>query len=105
MTSDPGGPAPPAHVHARHSESFYVLEGELALVVGEQELAAGPGTWAHVPAGVPHTFELRGDEPVRFLDIHAPSSGFGDFVRALHTARDEDESAAAARARFDQAPA
>jgi len=104
VTSDPGGPSPPAHVHASHSESFYVLAGELAFVVGEQKLVAGPGTWVHVPAGVPHTFELRGDEQVRFLDVHAPSSGFGDFVRALHNARDEDELAAA-RARFDQAPA
>jgi mannose-6-phosphate isomerase-like protein (cupin superfamily) len=105
VTSDPGGPSPPAHVHARHSESFYVLEGELTFVVGEQALAAGPGTWVHVPAGIPHTFELHGAEQVRFLDIHAPGSGFGDFVRALHNARDEDESAAAARARFDQVPA
>jgi mannose-6-phosphate isomerase-like protein (cupin superfamily) len=105
VTSDPGGPAPPTHAHTRHSESFYVLEGEIAFVVGEQELAAGPGTWMQVPAGVPHTFELRGDEPVRFLDIHTPGSGFGGFVRALHSARDEDESAAAARARFDQVPA
>jgi mannose-6-phosphate isomerase-like protein (cupin superfamily) len=104
VTSDPGGPSPPAHVHARHSESFYVLEGELTFVVGEQALVAGPGAWVHVPAGIPHTFELRGTEQVRFLDIHAPSSGFGDFVRALHGARDEDELAAA-RARFDQVPA
>lgn len=105
VTSDPGGPSPPAHVHRKHSESFYVLAGEIAFVVGEQELVAGPGAWAHVPAGVPHTFELRGAEEVRFLDIHAPSCGFGDFVRALHNARDEDESAAAARAAFDQEPA
>ncbi len=104
VTSDAGGPSPPAHVHARHSESFYVLAGEIALVVGEQELVAGPGAWVHVPAGVPHTFELRGEGQVRFLDVHAPSCGFGDFVRALHNARDEDELAAA-RARFDQAPA
>lgn len=106
VTSDPGGSSPPAHVHRRHSESFYVLAGEIALVVGDQELVAGPGAWAHVPAGVPHTFELRGGDQVRFLNLHAPSCGFGDFLRALHAAGDEQELAAAqietARARFDQ---
>jgi quercetin dioxygenase-like cupin family protein len=104
VTSAPGRPSPPAHVHRRHSESFYVLEGEIAFTLGTRELVAGPGTWAHVPAGVPHTFALRGEVGARFLDLHAPSCGFGDFVRALHAAKDEEELAQA-RARFDQEPA
>jgi hypothetical protein len=54
-----------------------------------------------VPPNVPHTFAVTGSGGARFLDVHTPSCGFGDFVRALHTARDEDELAAA-RARFDQ---
>lgn len=102
--SEPGGAAPPAHVHEHHAEFFYVLAGEITFRFGDREVPAGPGTWAHVPAGVAHTFELRGGEQARFLDIHAPSRGFGDFVRALHRARGEDELAAA-RAAFDQVPA
>jgi len=98
------GSAPPAHVHRRHAESFYVLEGELLLTVGGRELPAGPGTWAQVPEGVPHTFAVAGDAPARFLDLHTPSRGFGEFTRRLHAARSDDELAEA-RAAFDQRPA
>jgi uncharacterized cupin superfamily protein len=104
VASAPGTPAPPPHVHRRHVESFFVLGGELALSVGGKTLRAAAGAWVQVPTGVPHTFEVRGDAPARFLNLHTPSAGFGAFVRALHRARDEDELAAA-RAAFDQVPA
>ena len=99
--SDPG-PSPPPHVHHRHVESFYVLEGELVFTVAGRELPAEAGSWVQVPAGVPHTFAQDG--PARFLDFHTPSCGFGTFLRGLHQARTDDERADA-RAAFDQAPA
>jgi mannose-6-phosphate isomerase-like protein (cupin superfamily) len=104
VRSEPGGASPPAHVHRRHAESFYVLEGELLFTVGDRELRAAAGSWAQVPLGVPHTFVPVGDAPARFLDVHTPSCGLGTFVRALHRARTDDELAAA-RAAFDQEPA
>jgi len=67
--------APPPHVHRRHVESFYVLEGELAFVAGDRELRAGAGSWLQLPPGVPHTFSIS--EPARFLDLHTPSCGLG----------------------------
>ena len=104
VRSDPGAAAAPPHVHDRHAESFYLLEGELLLTTGGRELRAGPGTWAQVPEGIPHTFEVAGDAAARFLDVHTPSGGFGDFTRRLHAARSDDELAEA-RAAFDQRPA
>lgn len=104
VASKPGGASPPLHVHRRHSESFYVLAGELTFTVNGSELHAGAGSWVQVPPDVPHTFAATGSEDARYLDIHTPGCGFGDFVRALNAARDEDELAAA-RARFDQEPA
>jgi len=104
VASKPGGVSPPLHVHRRHSESFYVLAGELTFTVNGSELHAGAGSWVQVPPDVPHTFAATSSEDVRYLDIHTPGCGFGDFVRALNAARDEDELAAA-RARFDQEPA
>jgi mannose-6-phosphate isomerase-like protein (cupin superfamily) len=103
-TSEPGGPSPPPHVHRRHVESFYVLEGELTFTVGDRELRAVAGTWMQVPPGTPHTFAFTGDDEVRFLDLHTPSCGYGAFLRGLHEAR-TDEELAAARAAFDQEPA
>jgi mannose-6-phosphate isomerase-like protein (cupin superfamily) len=99
--SDPGGPSPPPHLHRRHVESFYVLAGEMAFRVGDRELRANAGSWVQVPPGVTHTFAFPGDGPVRFLDLHTPSCGFGAFLRATHEARDEEESPPA-RAAFDQ---
>jgi quercetin dioxygenase-like cupin family protein len=102
VASEPGGAAPPLHVHERHTESFYVLAGELVFTADGVEIVAGAGSWVQVPPGVAHTFRITSD--ARFLNLHTPSRGFGDFVRALHRARDEDELAAA-RAAFDQRPA
>ena len=96
---DPG--SPPPHLHRRHVESFYVLSGEIAFTIGDRELRAEAGSWVQVPPGVPHAFAFPGEGPVRFLDLHTPSCGFGTFLRALHEARDEDE-AQAAHAEFDQ---
>jgi mannose-6-phosphate isomerase-like protein (cupin superfamily) len=102
--SDPGGPAAPPHLHRHHVESFYVLEGEMTFTAGGRELRAAEGSWVQVPPGVPHTFALPWKRPVRFLNVHTLSCGFGSFLRALHEARTDEESAAAL-ASFDQMPA
>ena len=99
-----GGGAPPLHFHERHVESFYVLDGELGLTAGGEELVAGQGSWVQVPPGVTHTFGPAGSREARFLNVHSPSCGFGEFTRKLLAARDDDERAAA-RAAFDQKPA
>lgn len=104
VRSEPNGIAPPAHLHPSHTESFYVLAGELSFTVGDSEVRASAGSWVQVPPGVAHTFAPTGSSEARFLNVHTPSSGFGDFLRALHLARDEDELAAA-RAAFDQVSA
>jgi hypothetical protein len=51
-----------------------------------------------------HFFSFPGSEDARFLSVHTPSCGWGDFLRTLHDARDEGELAAA-RAAFDQVAA
>jgi mannose-6-phosphate isomerase-like protein (cupin superfamily) len=104
VRSAPGGIAPPLHVHERHAEAFLVLEGELTFRLEDGEHPVGPDTWVFVPPGVAHTFAVTGAERARFLDLHAPSCGFGDFVRGLHAAGSEDELRAV-RAAFDQLPA
>ena len=99
--SEPGGPSAPMHLHPRHVESFYVFEGELTFTANGRELRATAGSWVQVPPGVPHTFAFTGEEPTRFLNLHTPSCGYGDFVRGLHEAR-TDADLAEVRARFDQ---
>ncbi|MGH3032289.1 MAG: cupin domain-containing protein [Gaiellaceae bacterium] len=101
--SDPGSQSS-LHLHRRHVESFYGLEGEMTFTAGGRELQAEAGAWVQVPPGVPHTFAFPGNRPVRFLNLHTPSCGFGTFLRGLHGARTDDERATV-RAAFDQEPA
>jgi len=77
----PGWGRTPAHVHVRHGEALYVFEGELALELEDGVHRIGPETWAFVPRGVVHAVEVTGDAPARFLTLHTPGSGYGDFVR------------------------
>ena len=67
--------AMPTTVHADEDDAFYILEGELTFVVGddEEEVVAGPGTFVLVPPGVPHGFTNHGSVPVRMFNIHAPA--------------------------------
>jgi mannose-6-phosphate isomerase-like protein (cupin superfamily) len=74
-------PGAEPHVHRRHSDSFYVLEGELAVLVQDEELPLGPGGCVSVPPGVVHGF--RSTSPARFLNFHAPDGGFAANLRAL----------------------
>ena len=73
ITIQPRREGPPVHQHAGEDDSFYMLDGELTFVVDDEEVVAGPGTFVLVPPEVPHTFANRGDEPARFLNIHAPA--------------------------------
>jgi quercetin dioxygenase-like cupin family protein len=100
VRADPGD-LPPVHVHERHLEAFYVLEGELVLTVAGEEIRIPAGTWAQVAPGVAHT--VANPVPATFLNVHAPNAGFGRFLRARHVDGDE-LPAAIARAGFDERP-
>jgi quercetin dioxygenase-like cupin family protein len=79
----PGWGKSPLHVHERHAEALFVFEGELGLRLEDRLHRVGPETWAFVPPGVVHSFETTSDTPARFLVLHAPGSGYGDYVRGL----------------------
>ena len=74
-----GGPGP--HAHERQVDSFYVLDGELEVMVDGTTHTAGPGTLVSVPVGVRHAFCHPGPGRVSFLNLHAPDDGFADFLR------------------------
>lgn len=63
----------PLHTHTAEDEYSYILEGEIGVQIGEQELVAGPGILVFKPRGVPHTFWNAGDTPARLLEIISPA--------------------------------
>src|SRR3954471_4124337 len=80
---EPGEKGPEPHVHHHHTDAFYVLEGEVELSLGpeQQTVHATSGTFAAAPPDVVHTFRNASDATAIFLNIHAPSLGFGDVLR------------------------
>ena len=78
----PGFPGPPPHVHDALVDSFYVLDGTLTVLAGEETVELGPGGFACALPGVRHSFSNRTDAPVRFLNINAPG-GFEQYMRDL----------------------
>jgi quercetin dioxygenase-like cupin family protein len=95
---EPGEEGPDPHVHRRHTDAFYLLEGELEFGLGPdvQRLTRGAGTLAAAPPNVVHTFSNTSGSTATFLNIHAPSMGFGEMLRARRDGREEDAQ------RFDQ---
>lgn len=71
------------HVHRCHTDLFYVLTGELTLMVGVErtDVAVPAGTLARLPAMVPHGFHNPSDADVTYLNLHAPGRGFAEFLR------------------------
>jgi hypothetical protein len=71
---------------------FYVLEGELEFGLGPEvtRLTGAAGSLAAAPPNVVHTFRNGSDGTVVFLNIHAPSMGFAEMLRAARDGRDED---------------
>jgi quercetin dioxygenase-like cupin family protein len=68
-TLQPGGFAPPLHLHRKIAEVLYLLSGRLDLQVGDEHRIAAPGTFVGIPAGVAHTMSVAGDETVKMLMI------------------------------------
>ena len=62
-----------AHVHDGEDDAFYIIEGEMTFVVGDEDIPAPPGTFVLVPPGVEHGFRNNGEVPVRMFNIHAPA--------------------------------
>lgn len=89
VRSAPGWGNASPHVHARHAEALYVFEGELTLQLDDRSHSIGPDTWAFIPHGITHAFEVTGDQQARFLVLHAPGSGFNDFIRGDAAAFDQ----------------
>ena len=75
---EPGERGPDPHIHHRHVDAFYVVEGELHFGVGQQveAVTAHAGTFVLVPREIVHTFANESDATARWLNFHAPSTGF-----------------------------
>ena len=85
VTFPAGMAGPPPHAHHHTTDTFYVLEGILHLLVGTEEIDAPAGSYILVPPGAVHTFANFSDAPVRFLNFNIPG-GWEAYMRDLAAA-------------------
>jgi len=87
----PGQRGPDPHVHHEHTDSFIVVEGTVTFAFRDRTLEAPSGTFVSVPREVVHSFRNESAEPARFFNFHAPSCGFGDYLRGLNPGFDQHD--------------
>lgn len=75
----PSGESSPWHVHHEEDEWFYVIEGELDVIVGDARVRLGTGEFAFGPRDVPHGFRVTSSSPARVLLVTV-GGRFSDFV-------------------------
>ena len=68
------------HTHSDHSDSFYVIDGEVEFFLDDAWHRAGPGTFLSVPLEIEHGFRPCGVD-FRLLNFHTPNVGFVDSLR------------------------
>ncbi len=75
----PAGFESPWHMHRSEDESFYVLEGQMSVILGGERRLLQAGDCAFGPRGIPHGFRIEGDGPARIL-LMTTGSDFADFI-------------------------
>ena len=86
--AQPQAPGPALHLHRETEETFYVLEGEMQFVVGDERLTADAGTVVHVPRNLPHAFWNKGPQACRMHITMAPG-GFERYFEELFALSNE----------------
>ena len=103
-----GGRRPPPHRHTNCSEAYFVLDGQVAVTVEDQDVTMASEQFLLIPRGTSHTFGNGGDVEARLLVVHAPA--MDTYFAGLHELwqRDEPPSPEQERelmARFGMQPA
>lgn len=75
----PPGFESPWHVHRSEDESFYVIEGQVRVILEGGSRLLQAGDCAFGARGVPHGFRIEGDTPARLL-LMTTGSDFADFI-------------------------
>ena len=68
------GKVTPLHIHPEADETFYLLEGEIALHIDGDQRPLHAGGIAIIPRGVPHAFLVTSPQ-ARMLCLQTPGTG------------------------------
>jgi len=76
----PENSGPPPHAHP-WTESYFVVDGEADVLIGERTLRATPGCFMSVPPGTTHSYRVT-SPGAKFLVVTSPS-GLRAFVEDM----------------------
>lgn len=79
----PKGGGPPPHTHSREDESFYVVSGNLEILLGDSTYQAKAGDFVFVPRGTVHRFKNVGGSTAVQLVTFVPAGMEGFFREAF----------------------
>jgi quercetin dioxygenase-like cupin family protein len=79
VLSYPRGAAPPVHIHHDADETFYVLEGEVTIFVGDERFECTAGDFVLGPRGISHAFLVK-SERAEMLVTFSPAGIDGFFA-------------------------
>ena len=92
LVTEKRGAGTPLHVHRDSDETFFVIEGTLAVVVGDERFDAGPGGFVFAPMGVAHAFLVTSDRAEFLVTVCSAGTagpeghGIEGFFREVATA-------------------
>lgn len=69
----PEGGGPPPHIHSREDETFYVISGNLEILLGDKTHLAKAGDFVYIPRGTVHGFKNIGKEMAVQLVTFSPA--------------------------------
>jgi mannose-6-phosphate isomerase-like protein (cupin superfamily) len=70
----------PRHTHTREDEAYYVLSGELEVIVVDETFVLGAGDTLIAPRDIPHQLRNSGSVENHYLLVFSPS-GFEEFLK------------------------
>ncbi len=62
----------PGHIHEKEEEVIYIVAGRGRMHVGNSFEKIRPGTAVYIPAGMEHSVENTGDEPIKLVYAFSP---------------------------------
>ena len=80
---EPGTEGASPHLHKQLTEMFYVVDGEVELLLDQRKVIAQPGTFMLVPENTPHGFSNPGHKQATLLIMFCPADSREKYFEGL----------------------
>jgi quercetin dioxygenase-like cupin family protein len=84
----PPNAGPPPHIHHDAAETFYIVDGQVEVKLGDKVHQAKAGDFVHISKGTPHAFFNRSRAPAKMVLTFVPAGIEKFFEEAFKRATD-----------------